>query len=87
MTEVKLFGTCLAELIKSAPNRVAVTTFASNVARIRAVAEAAAACEREVVLVGRAMERVSQVARETGYLDGINEFRPLESYGYLSRSG
>ncbi len=73
----------LAELIKSAPARVAVTTFASNVARIRAVAEAAAACEREVVLVGRAMERVSQVARETGYLDGINEFRPLESYGYL----
>src|SRR6266446_6248880 len=75
----------LAELIRSAPARVAVTTFASNVARIRAVAEAAAACEREVVLVGRAMERVSQVARETGYLDGITDFRPLESYGYLPR--
>src|SRR6267143_1004573 len=73
----------LAELIKSARGRVAVTTFASNVARIRAVAEAAAACDREVVLVGRAMERVSQVARETGYLDGITDFRPLESYGYL----
>src|SRR6266550_817112 len=73
----------LAELIRTAPGRVGVTTFASNVARIRAVAEAAAACEREVVLVGRAMERVAQVARETGYLDGINEFRPLESYGYL----
>src|SRR5215813_4276892 len=73
----------LAELIKGAPARVAVTTFASNVARIRAVAEAAAACEREVVLVGRAMERISQVARETGYLNGVAEFRPLESYGYL----
>src|SRR5919198_1503326 len=73
----------LAELIKSAPARVAVTTFASNVARIRAVAEAAAACGREVVLVGRAMERIAQVARETGYLDGITEFRPVEAYGYL----
>lgn len=73
----------LAELIKTAPARVAVTTFASNVARIRAVAEAAAACDREIVLVGRAMERVSQVAREAGYLDGIREFRPLEAYGYL----
>src|SRR5947199_8933747 len=73
----------LAELIKSAPARVAVTTFASNVARIRAVAEAAAACEREVVLVGRAMERVAQVARETGYLDGIRDFRSVEVYGYL----
>jgi len=73
----------LAELIRSAPGRVGVTTFASNVARIRAVAEAAAACDREVVLVGRAMERVAQVARETGYLDDIREFRSLDSYGYL----
>src|SRR5437660_11834613 len=73
----------LAELIMTAPGRVGVTTFASNVARIRAVAEAAAACEREVVLVGRAMERVAQVARETGYLDGIQDFRSAEVYGHL----
>src|SRR5262247_2525879 len=73
----------LAELIRTAPGRVGVTTFASNVARVRAVAEAAAACGREVVLVGRAMERIAQVARETGYLEGIGEFRPVEAYGYL----
>src|SRR5215813_4244438 len=74
---------CLADLIKSAPARVGVTTFASNVARIRAVAEAAAACGREVVVVGRAMERISQVARETGYLEGIQEFRSVDVYGHL----
>src|SRR5258705_2506660 len=73
----------LAELIRTAPARVAVTTFASNVARLRAVAEAAAACDREVVLVGRAMERIAQVARETGYLDGIRDFRSVDTYGYL----
>src|SRR5712691_6575408 len=73
----------LAELIRTAPARVAVTTFASNVARIKVVAEAAAACDREVVVVGRAMERISQVARETGYLDGIQEFRSVEVYGHL----
>src|SRR6266850_5713902 len=73
----------LAELIRSAPARVAVTTFASNVARIKVVAEAAAACDREVVVVGRAMERISQVARETGYLDGIQDFRSVEVYGHL----
>jgi ribonuclease J len=73
----------LAELIASAPGRVGVTTFASNVARIRSVAEAAAACDREVVLVGRAMERVAQVARETGYLEGIKDFRDVDVYGYL----
>jgi ribonuclease J len=73
----------LAELIRTAPARVAVTTFASHVGRIRAVAEAARAVDREVVLVGRAMERVTQVARETGYLDGVQDFRSMESYGYL----
>jgi ribonuclease J len=74
---------CLAELIRAAPARVAVTTFASNVARLRAVAEAAAACEREVVVVGRAMDRIAQVARETGYLDGIQDFRSVDIYGHL----
>ena len=73
----------LRELIAGATGRVAVTTFASNVARMRAVAEAAAAAGREVVVVGRAMERVEQVARETGYLDGIADFRSVEAYGYL----
>jgi len=73
----------LRELIGAARGRIAITTFASNVARMRAVAEAAAAAGREVVVVGRAMDRVSQVARECGYLDGINEFRSVDVYGHL----
>jgi ribonuclease J len=74
---------CLAELIRTAPRRVAVTTFASNVARLRMVAEVAAACEREVVVVGRAMARIAQVARETGYLDLAHEIRSADMYGHL----
>jgi ribonuclease J len=73
----------LGELVRTAPRRVAVTTFASHVGRLRAVADAARAAGREVVVVGRAMERVVLVARETGYLDGVQEFRSIESYGYL----
>jgi len=73
----------LAQIIRSSPVRVAVTTFASNVARIRAVAEAARTTGREVVVVGRAMERVIQVARETGYLEGVQDFRGIDVYGYL----
>jgi ribonuclease J len=73
----------LAELIKTAPARVAVTTFASHVERLRSVSEAAAACGREVVLVGRAMERIVQVARETGYLESIRDFRSADVFGYL----
>lgn len=75
----------LSELIAASPHRVAVTTFASNVARIRAVAEAARDCGREVVAVGRAMDRVIEVARECGYLDGLPEFRRPDTYGYLPR--
>jgi ribonuclease J len=73
----------LAKLVKAARGRVAVTTFASNVARIRAVADAARAAGREVVVVGRAMQRVVQVARETGHLDGVQEFRSDQYYGHF----
>jgi ribonuclease J len=76
-------GKALKALISSAPGRVAVTTFASNVARMRSVAEAAAACGREVVCVGRAMDRVVQVAGELGMLKGLPAFRSADAYGYL----
>jgi len=73
----------ITELVKGARGRVAVTTFASNVARLRAVADAARATGREVVVVGRAMERVVQVARETGHLDGVQNFRGADLYGHF----
>src|SRR6478609_1694740 len=73
----------MRELIGAAKGRVAVTTFASNVGRMRSVAEAAAAAGREVVVVGRAMDRISQVARENGYLEGISEFRGTDVYSHL----
>src|SRR6266436_3392319 len=73
----------ITELVKAAKGRVAVTTFASNVARLRAVADAAKIAGREVVVVGRAMERVVQVARETGYLDGVQNFRGADLYGHF----
>ena len=76
----------IAELVKSARGRVAVTTFASNVARLRAVADAARAADREVVVIGRAMERIVQIARETGYFKGVQDFRPMDAYGYLPPS-
>lgn len=73
----------IAELIRSAPARVAVTTFASHIPRLRTVAEAALAAGREIVVVGRAMERTVAVARETGWLDGVPDFRSPDIFGYL----
>ena len=78
-------GKTLRDIIGNASGRVVVTTFASNVARIRAVAEAAMAAERTVVLVGRAMERVVAVARDCGYLDGIPDFFPQDAFAHMPR--
>lgn len=75
----------LRDIIGNAQGRVVVTTFASNVARVRAVAEAAAAVGRTVVLAGRAMERIVAVARECGYLDGIAEFLPVDALAHMGR--
>jgi ribonuclease J len=75
----------LRALIVDAPGRVAVTTFASNVARIRAVAEAASAAGRQVVVVGRAMQRIIAVAGECGYLDGMPDFRSVDAFDQLPR--
>lgn len=75
----------LKEIVTHARHRVCFTTFSSNVARIRSIAEAAMAADREVVVVGRAMERVIGVAREQGMLDGIPAFRSADAFGYLPR--
>ncbi len=56
----------LRALIADTKGRIAITTFASNVTRLIAIAEAAKAAGRELVLVGRAMHRIVEVARETG---------------------
>ncbi len=73
----------LREKILAAGGRVLVTTFASNVARLRAVCLAAQAAGRRVVLAGRAMERSLEVARECGYLDDVPELLSLESFSRL----
>ncbi|MCZ8261467.1 MAG: ribonuclease J [Beijerinckiaceae bacterium] len=75
----------LREQILAARGRVAVTTFASNVARIRAVAEAAAEAGREVILVGRAMDRVADIATELGMFDGVASFRGADRFRSLAR--
>ena len=59
----------LAEILKTAPGRVIVTTFASNVDRVANVIVSAHRLGRAAVLVGRSMERNLGVADELGYVD------------------
>ena len=73
----------LARLIAGAKRRVAVTIFASNVARIRAVADAARAAGRQLVVAGRAMHRIIGVAMETGYLPADFKYHDQQHFSYL----
>jgi ribonuclease J len=75
----------LTDLVAKARGRVVVTTFASNVARLRSAAEAGFAAGRQVCIVGRAIERVVAVARECGMLDGVPPLLGMEAFERLPR--
>lgn len=61
----------LRELIAAQPHAVALTTFASNVARLETAMFAASEAGREIVVVGRSMHRMIDAAKECGYLQHI----------------
>lgn len=73
----------LIDIIGRCDRRVAVASFASNVARMKTVAAAAAATGRHAALVGRSLRRVYDAAREAGYLDDIDPFVTEEEAAYL----
>jgi len=75
----------LNSLIGNAKGRVIVTTFASNVSRLRVAAEAGLAAGRQVCILGRAIERVVAVARECGMLDGLPMFLGMDAFERLPR--
>ena len=63
----------LIEVFSSLRHRIAVTCFASNVARLHSITLAAQRSGRHVALVGRSLWRIWEVARETGYLRNLPE--------------
>jgi ribonuclease J len=64
----------LSVLLRGLRGRVAVTCFASNVARVESIAQAAHDCGRSVAVVGRSLRNLDAAARECGYLKGIPPF-------------
>jgi len=73
-----------AEIGKAA-GRVAVTCFASNVARIDSIVRAAHENNRSVVVVGRALQRTLDAAREVGYLRDLPDFVKESDAGLIPR--
>lgn len=76
----------LTELIGQYPDvRVAVSCFATNVARLESIAHAAAAHGRHVALVGRSMWRINEAARSNGYLAEVPAFLTEHDANYVPR--
>lgn len=66
-------GPALRHIIKNAPGRVFVASFASHIHRLQQVCDASVAVGRKVVVTGRSMVTNTHVARELGYLHIKNE--------------
>lgn len=64
----------LMEVVKAAPKRVMVTTFASNAARLQTLGEVANATGRQLCVAGRSLDRIITNAKSAGYL---RDFPPM----------
>ena len=63
----------LLNIIEKQKNRVIITSFASNVARMETIFYCAKKTGRNISLVGRSMHRIYKAAKQCGYLSDILE--------------
>ncbi len=75
----------LRELLQGRSGRVVVALFASNVARLGALAHLAGELGRHPVLLGRSLHRMLRAAHETGWLRDIPLLVPARDAGWLPR--
>ncbi|QQM32006.1 ribonuclease J [Martelella lutilitoris] len=75
----------LRAVIENAEGRVALTTFSSNIGRIRSIAKAADEAGRQVLLLGSSLKRAVAVARDLGMMEGVKPFVDEDEFGYIPR--
>lgn len=78
-------GPAVEKLVAEAKNMVVATTFASNVARVKTLAEAGDRAGRSICLLGRAMRRMIEAAVETGVLSGFPKVIGPEEVSQIPR--
>ncbi|MDO4535437.1 MAG: ribonuclease J [Clostridium perfringens] len=62
-------GETLNNLFSKATGRIIVATFASNIHRLQQIIDSSAKYGRKIAFSGRSMEKISEVAKELGYLN------------------
>jgi len=83
-SEAELSGN-IEHLVSAATGMVVATTFASNVARLKTLAEAGDRAGRSIVLLGRAMRRMVEAAIETGVLQSFPSVVSPEEATHIPR--
>ncbi|WIY25423.1 ribonuclease J [Parasedimentitalea psychrophila] len=78
-------GPEITKLVGAAKGMVVATTFASNVARVKTLAEAGERAGRSIVLLGRAMQRMVDAAFETGVLKSFPNLVSPEEASQMPR--
>jgi ribonuclease J len=80
----QVVGEAFDNIFATAPGRIIVATFASNISRVQQAIDSAEAYGRKVVLAGRSMENNSRIALDLGYLraEPGTLIRPHEAAGY-----
>ncbi|MTH76245.1 ribonuclease J [Paracoccus aestuariivivens] len=76
----------ILDFVMAQPQMVVATTFASNIARLRTLADAGIAAGRKICLLGRAMRRMVTVGIETGILDNFPAVISPEEAAELPRN-
>ncbi|MBV6658341.1 MAG: ribonuclease J, partial [Devosiaceae bacterium] len=79
-------GKALASVISEAEQRVCVTLFSSNMARIKSILDAARDAGRTVVLAGRALQRVIGVGLDLGLLTDPPPFEDMRGFDRIARN-
>ncbi len=78
-------GPEIEKFLRTATGMVAATTFASNVSRVRTIAQAAERAGRSVCLLGRSMRRMVEASTEVGILKDFPSVISPEDVGSLPR--
>ena len=76
----------LLDIIKNCNGTALVTCFSSNISRIKSLLDIALKTDRSVLVVGRALLRAIDAAKEVGYLKNIPELLSLKDFNLIPRS-
>ena len=76
----------LYESVKNKKGAVLITCFSSNISRIKSILDIALKTDRSILVIGRALLRAIDAAKEVGYLINIPELLNIKDFNVISRS-